>query len=93
MAKTVASAEVASAEPAERRSWMPNSSRMSEQTFAYLLTIPVVVLTTSSADIDVMGAYRHHVNAYIIKPVDLDQFIAAIKTVEQFWLGVVRLPR
>jgi CheY-like chemotaxis protein len=55
--------------------------------------IPVIVLTTSSAERDVRSAYSHHANAYVTKPVDLDQFIHVIGAIEQFWLGVVRLPR
>jgi two-component system, chemotaxis family, response regulator Rcp1 len=58
-----------------------------------LRRIPVVALTSSSADKDVLAAYDHCINAYITKPVDLDQFIHVIGAIEQFWLGVVRLPR
>jgi two-component system, chemotaxis family, response regulator Rcp1 len=57
-----------------------------------LLTIPVVVLTTSSNERDVRAAYEHHVNAYITKPVNLDQFIVAVEAIERFWLSAVRLP-
>jgi two-component system, chemotaxis family, response regulator Rcp1 len=53
--------------------------------------IPVVILTTSSHERDVMAAYDQHVNAYITKPVDLDQFVSAVKAIEEFWLSVVRL--
>jgi two-component system, chemotaxis family, response regulator Rcp1 len=58
-----------------------------------LRAIPVVVLTTSSAERDVLAAYDQHVNAYITKPVDLDQFVAVVRAVDDFWLAVVRLPR
>jgi len=57
-----------------------------------LKSIPVVVLTTSKADQDVVQAYAHHVNCYIAKPVDFDKFIEVIQSIEQFWLTVVTLP-
>jgi CheY-like chemotaxis protein len=55
--------------------------------------IPVVVLTTSGAREDIFTAYQRYANAYITKPVDLDQFLKVIQVVEDFWLTVVRLPR
>jgi two-component system response regulator len=54
--------------------------------------IPVVVLTSSAAEEDILRSYKLHANAYITKPVDLDQFIAAIKQIEGFFVHVVRLP-
>ena len=54
--------------------------------------IPVVVLTTSSQERDVLAAYDRHVNAYITKPVDLDQFVSVVRVIEDFWLSVVKLP-
>jgi CheY-like chemotaxis protein len=57
-----------------------------------LRSIPVVVLTTSVADQDVMHAYDHHVNAYVRKPVNLDRFIEVVREIDGFWLGVVTLP-
>ncbi|HEX4335248.1 MAG TPA: response regulator [Polyangiaceae bacterium] len=57
-----------------------------------LSIIPVVVLTTSSADEDVLRAYRLHTNCYITKPVNLDQFIRVVQSIQDFWLAVVRLP-
>ncbi|MBI4897464.1 MAG: response regulator [Actinobacteria bacterium] len=54
--------------------------------------IPVVVLTTSSADTDVSLAYRNHANAYIKKPVDFNDFINVIKSFESFWLSAAILP-
>lgn len=57
-----------------------------------LKRIPVVVLTTSDNEQDVRKAYDLHVNAYVRKPVDLDQFIRIVEAVEDFWLSVVRLP-
>ncbi|WP_067686175.1 response regulator [Nocardia jejuensis] len=58
-----------------------------------LSPIPVVVLTTSAAEEDIVRSYRLHANAYVTKPVDLDQFIAAIKQIDDFFVQVVRLPR
>lgn len=58
-----------------------------------LKAIPVVVLTTSSSDIDICRAYLAHVNSYIQKPRDLDQFQQIIKLIELYWLTVVKLPR
>ncbi|MDD1677402.1 MAG: response regulator [Methanomicrobiales archaeon] len=55
--------------------------------------IPIVVLTTSRAEEDVMRAYNLGVNCYVTKPPDLDRFLTVIKTIAEFWLTVVRLPR
>jgi len=57
-----------------------------------LKTIPVVVLTTSADEQDVARAYSQHANCYITKPVDLDQFLGVIRSIENFWLTLVRLP-
>jgi two-component system, chemotaxis family, response regulator Rcp1 len=57
-----------------------------------LTQIPVVVLTTSRAEQDVLKSYALHANCYVTKPVDLDQFISVIQSVETFWLTVARLP-
>ena len=57
-----------------------------------LRRIPVVVLTTSKAEEDILKTYDLHANCYITKPVDLDQFIEVIKSIDDFWLTVVRLP-
>ena len=54
--------------------------------------IPVVVLTTSSAEEDIMRTYKLHANAYVTKPVDFKQFLRVISAIEQFWLAVVTLP-
>ena len=54
--------------------------------------IPVVVLTTSQAEEDVLKTYELHANCYITKPVDLGQFIRVVQSIEHFWLTVVRLP-
>ena len=58
-----------------------------------LMRIPVVVLTTSKAEMDIVRSYNLHANCYIVKPVDLDQFIDIIKSIDQFWLTAVTLPR
>ena len=55
--------------------------------------IPVVVLTTSRAEEDVARSYNLHANAYVTKPVDLAQFLSVIRSLEEFWLAVVTLPR
>lgn len=57
-----------------------------------LRRIPVLVLTTSNADSDIMKAYDLHANCYITKPVDFNSFIEVIKAIEKFWLTTVRLP-
>lgn len=57
-----------------------------------LKLIPVVVLTTSSAEADILKSYKLHANCYITKPVDLDQFVKVVKSIDDFWLTVVRLP-
>ena len=54
--------------------------------------IPVIVLSTSGAAEDILGAYNQHVNAYIQKPVDFDEFIRTIRSLEDFWLSIVQLP-
>jgi two-component system, chemotaxis family, response regulator Rcp1 len=57
-----------------------------------LRTIPVAVLTTSEAEIDVLESYDLGANCFLTKPVDLDQFLKVVRAVEEFWLGMVRLP-
>jgi two-component system, chemotaxis family, response regulator Rcp1 len=60
---------------------------------ATLADIPVVVLTTSAADEDILRAYQLHANCYITKPVDFTQFLHVVETIEDFWLTVVKLPK
>lgn len=55
--------------------------------------IPVVVLTTSNAETDIIRTYNLHANCYITKPVDLNNFIEVVKSIEDFWFSVVRLPK
>jgi chemotaxis family two-component system response regulator Rcp1 len=57
-----------------------------------LRRIPVVILTTSQAEEDIIKTYDLHVNCYITKPVDLDQFVKIVKSIEDFWLTIVKLP-
>jgi len=57
-----------------------------------LRRIPVVVLTTSEAEQDILRSYDLHANCYIRKPVDLDQFITIVRSIEEFWLTIVKLP-
>jgi chemotaxis family two-component system response regulator Rcp1 len=57
-----------------------------------LMRIPVVVLTTSRAEMDIVKSYNLHANCYVVKPVDLDQFINVIKSIDNFWLTAVTLP-
>jgi len=58
-----------------------------------LATIPVVVLTTSQAEEDVLRSYRLHANAYVTKPVDFDRFIEVVRQIDEFFVTVVKLPR
>lgn len=57
-----------------------------------LMLIPVIILTTSSAQSDIIHTYSNHANCYIMKPVDFNQFINVVRTIENFWLTIVKLP-
>jgi two-component system, chemotaxis family, response regulator Rcp1 len=57
-----------------------------------LKTIPVVILTTSASDEDVLRSYQLHANCYITKPVDLEGFLRVITSIDTFWLSIVKLP-
>ena len=57
-----------------------------------LMRIPVVILTTSQAEEDILRSYNLHANCFVTKPVDLDQFIRVVQSIEQFWLTIVKLP-
>lgn len=57
-----------------------------------LKQIPIVVITSSQAEKDIFEAYNNHVNCYLTKPVDLEQFIAVVRSVEKFWFSIVTLP-
>jgi CheY-like chemotaxis protein len=58
-----------------------------------LRLIPVVILTSSGAERDVLQSYERNANAYVTKPIDIDEFLAAIRSLGDFWLAVVQLPR
>lgn len=58
-----------------------------------LAKIPIIILTSSSAERDINSAYELHANCYISKPVDFTEFIEAVRSLEGFWLRIVRLPR
>ena len=58
-----------------------------------LKSIPVVILTMSASDADILRSYRLHANCYITKPVGLDGFLEVVKSIDSFWLSVVKLPR
>jgi two-component system, chemotaxis family, response regulator Rcp1 len=57
-----------------------------------LADIPVVILTTSQAEEDILRSYQLHANCYITKPVDFKQFLKVVKSIEEFWLTIVKLP-
>jgi CheY-like chemotaxis protein len=57
-----------------------------------LRSIPVIILTTSQADEDILKTYNLHANGYIVKPVDLEQFFRIIKQIKEFWMSIVVLP-
>lgn len=59
---------------------------------AELKRIPVCIITSSAAEKDILQAYENYVNCYLTKPVDLEQFIAVVRSVEDFWLSIVKLP-
>lgn len=54
--------------------------------------IPVVIMTSSQAEADVLASYRLRANCYVVKPIDLDQFMHVVRSIEQFWVSIVRLP-
>jgi chemotaxis family two-component system response regulator Rcp1 len=58
-----------------------------------LKRIPVIMLTTSSAEKDILASYDNHANCYITKPVDLDRFMDVVRTIENFWISIVKLPK
>lgn len=58
-----------------------------------LKKIPVIILTTSSSEKDILESYNNHANCYVTKPVDLQSFIDVIHTIEGFWISIVQLPK
>jgi two-component system, chemotaxis family, response regulator Rcp1 len=57
-----------------------------------LAIIPVVILTTSASEVDILRSYQLHANCFVTKPVDLEQFLIVVKSIDNFWLTVVKLP-
>jgi len=57
-----------------------------------LKRIPVVILTTSRAEEDILRTYNLHANCYVTKPVDVEQFLAVVRSIEDYWLAIVKLP-
>jgi len=57
-----------------------------------LRRIPVVMMTSSEQEKDIIAAYNLHVNSYVVKPVNVEQFIGAVKSIEHFWFTIVKLP-
>jgi CheY-like chemotaxis protein len=58
-----------------------------------LKRIPVIMLTTSSSEKDILTSYDNHANCYITKPVDLNRFMDVVRTIEDFWISIVKLPK
>jgi chemotaxis family two-component system response regulator Rcp1 len=58
-----------------------------------LKQIPVVILTTSAAEEDVLRSYALHANCYVTKPLGIDQFLEVVRSIEDFWFTIVKLPR
>jgi two-component system, chemotaxis family, response regulator Rcp1 len=54
--------------------------------------IPVVIMTSSDDEKDILNAYDHHANCYVTKPVDMEKFLEVIRSIEDFWLAIVQLP-
>ena len=59
----------------------------------HLKTIPVVMLTTSDSENDIIQSYNNHANCYITKPVDFKKFIEVVQTIKDFWISIVKLPK
>jgi CheY-like chemotaxis protein len=58
-----------------------------------LMSIPVVMLTTSESEKDILNSYNNHANCYIVKPVDLKKFIDVVQVIKEFWISIVKLPK
>lgn len=58
-----------------------------------LRTIPVIMLSTSGAENDILTSYNNHANCFIIKPVDFNRFMDVVRTIEDFWISIVKLPK
>lgn len=55
--------------------------------------IPIIMLTTSSSERDIMLSYKNHANCYITKPIEVNEFLNAVKSIESFWLNIVKIPQ
>ena len=55
--------------------------------------IPIIILTTSSSEIDILRAYQEHANCYVIKPLEVNEFLNVTSKIEEFWLNIARLPK
>lgn len=55
--------------------------------------IPIIILTTSSSEMDILKSYQEHANCYLIKPIEVSDFLKVIEKIEDFWLSIVRLPK
>jgi DNA-binding response OmpR family regulator len=55
--------------------------------------VPVIILSTSSSEMDILKSYKNHANCFITKPVEIDEFVKAIESIEDFWFSIVKLPR
>ena len=62
------------------------------KTDPHLRSIPVVIVTSSQAEEDILRSYNTHANCYVAKPVDLEKFVAVVKAIEEFWVTIVKLP-
>ena len=58
-----------------------------------LMSIPVVMLTTSESEKDIVNSYNNHANCYIVKPVDFKKFIDVVQMIKEFWISIVKLPK
>ena len=58
-----------------------------------LMSIPVVMLTTSESEKDIINSYNNHANCYIVKPVDFKKFIGVVQMIKEFWISIVKLPK
>ncbi len=55
--------------------------------------VPVIILSTSSSELDILESYKNHANCFITKPVEIDEFVKAIESIEDFWFSIVKLPK
>lgn len=55
--------------------------------------VPVIILSTSSSEMDILKSYKNHANCFITKPVEIDEFVKAIESIEDFWFSIVKLPK